>query len=219
MTCGIYEIKNKQDGRVYIGQSINIESRWKAHLNLNPINTCSNLEPTLLLANENPELVEFNIVKEIPEGYYDNNEIKFILSIFEKHELELRGGHKSDRVINVMPIGIPSVPPTILRKRMPSFVDNQDIIDALSKWSDDQRFERPIDYKSRYESCLNDVEVLENKVDELENKFSPKMRMSEQYEVYKLKQRIQELEDENEELEKRVTFWKGKCAYWREVNG
>lgn len=31
MTCGIYKIENKLDGKVYIGQSINIEERWKIH--------------------------------------------------------------------------------------------------------------------------------------------------------------------------------------------
>ena len=31
MTCGIYKIENKINGKVYIGQSINIERRWKNH--------------------------------------------------------------------------------------------------------------------------------------------------------------------------------------------
>lgn len=31
MTCGIYKITNKINGKVYIGQSINIENRWKEH--------------------------------------------------------------------------------------------------------------------------------------------------------------------------------------------
>ena len=31
MTCGIYKIENKLNGKVYIGQSINIEERWKQH--------------------------------------------------------------------------------------------------------------------------------------------------------------------------------------------
>ena len=31
MTCGIYKIENKINGKVYIGQSINIEERWKQH--------------------------------------------------------------------------------------------------------------------------------------------------------------------------------------------
>ena len=31
MTCGIYKIENKINSKVYIGQSINIEERWKNH--------------------------------------------------------------------------------------------------------------------------------------------------------------------------------------------
>lgn len=33
MTCGIYMIKNKKTGQIYIGQSINIERRWNFHYN------------------------------------------------------------------------------------------------------------------------------------------------------------------------------------------
>ena len=31
MMIGIYKIENKVNGKVYIGQSVNIESRWKGH--------------------------------------------------------------------------------------------------------------------------------------------------------------------------------------------
>jgi group I intron endonuclease len=38
MTCGIYQIQNRLDGRRYIGQSVNIERRWEKHKkgNTNP---------------------------------------------------------------------------------------------------------------------------------------------------------------------------------------
>lgn len=32
MTCGIYKIENKINGKIYIGQSIEIERRWQKHL-------------------------------------------------------------------------------------------------------------------------------------------------------------------------------------------
>lgn len=35
MTCGIYMIKNKETGQIYIGQSINIEQRWREHCSFN----------------------------------------------------------------------------------------------------------------------------------------------------------------------------------------
>jgi group I intron endonuclease len=31
MTCGIYKITNKQTGKFYIGSSVNVEKRWRAH--------------------------------------------------------------------------------------------------------------------------------------------------------------------------------------------
>ena len=33
MTCGIYKIENLVNGKIYIGQSIEIEKRWQKHLN------------------------------------------------------------------------------------------------------------------------------------------------------------------------------------------
>lgn len=35
MTCGIYKIENLINGKIYIGQSIEIEQRWKKHLTAN----------------------------------------------------------------------------------------------------------------------------------------------------------------------------------------
>ena len=32
MSCGIYKITNKINGKIYIGQSINIERRWQQHI-------------------------------------------------------------------------------------------------------------------------------------------------------------------------------------------
>lgn len=32
MTCGIYKIQNKINNKIYYGQSINIEERWKQHI-------------------------------------------------------------------------------------------------------------------------------------------------------------------------------------------
>lgn len=44
MTCGIYKITNIKNGKIYIGQSINIERRWKRHLS----------------ASKNPKSHEYN---------------------------------------------------------------------------------------------------------------------------------------------------------------
>ena len=219
MTCGIYEIVNKQEDRSYIGQSIDIEKRWKAHLYMNPLNTCNNLLPTLELYHENPELVEFSIIQEIPD-FYQKEELSFILSIYEKHELELRGGPKSENVINVMPISMPAVPPSILDEhKLPSFASVEDVVAGISKWNHEQRFRR-IDepsFEEKYFESLQIIEDLEKKLED--NIISPKVKMSQEYEVFRLKQRIAQLEDENAELNNRVDFWKERCAHWRNLNG
>ena len=31
MNCGVYQIKNKNSGKIYVGSSVNIKRRWKAH--------------------------------------------------------------------------------------------------------------------------------------------------------------------------------------------
>lgn len=31
MTCGIYKITNVENGKYYIGQSVNMERRWREH--------------------------------------------------------------------------------------------------------------------------------------------------------------------------------------------
>ena len=38
MTIGIYKIENKINKKIYVGQSINIEKRWKEHKYLLTIN-------------------------------------------------------------------------------------------------------------------------------------------------------------------------------------
>lgn len=200
MTCGIYEIKNKEEGTVYIGQSITIEKRWKAHLNINDLNTCSNLRSTLELYHENHDLVDFNIVIKIPEELYNKEELPFMLSVHEKHELELRGGHKSPEVINQMPISIPAVPPTILLTTIPDFVTHDDIIKGITKWAEKERNKEIFGHES-----------FQINWGSTENSYNSKL--------HPLENRICELEDMNEDLTNQVSFWKNKAAYWRNSNG
>jgi group I intron endonuclease len=34
MTCGVYSITNKNNGKIYIGASIDIEHRWREHVRM-----------------------------------------------------------------------------------------------------------------------------------------------------------------------------------------
>lgn len=193
MTCGIYEIVNKKEGTVYIGQSMDIEKRWRAHLHLNPLNTNMNLKPTLELYHESNELVEFNIVYDIYEELFETDEIKFVLSVYEKHELDLRGGHKSENVINERPISIPAVPPSILlNKNLPDFVSAEDLILGISKWQKEE------EYKHIFRQ------------DEPQELVGTNLHLNET---------VLDLKDEIESLEAQINFWKSRCAYWRKKHG
>ena len=44
MTAGIYIIKNKQNDKIYVGMSSNIEYRWETHCNTNPIDAAIEIE-------------------------------------------------------------------------------------------------------------------------------------------------------------------------------
>lgn len=77
MTCGIYKIKNKRTGQIYIGQSKNIEFRIKRHCSTQPIDAA--------IAAEGVDNFEFFIIEETTNLYerekywikiydtYDNN--------------------------------------------------------------------------------------------------------------------------------------------------
>lgn len=56
MTCGIYKIKNKKTGQIYIGQSKNIELRFKTHCSVSPID--------IAIATEGVDNFEFSIIEE-----------------------------------------------------------------------------------------------------------------------------------------------------------
>lgn len=60
MTCGIYAIVNKVDGKRYVGKSINIEARWGTHLR--------DLRREVIKKNSNRHL--FNAFKEYGESNF-----------------------------------------------------------------------------------------------------------------------------------------------------
>lgn len=66
MTCGIYKIENKIDGKVYIGQSVNIEDRWIKHKSVSQ--------------NINHENAHYKIYRAIRKHGLEN----FIFSIIEE---------------------------------------------------------------------------------------------------------------------------------------
>lgn len=76
--CGIYKITNNVNGKIYIGQSINIKTRWKDHINtLNRQNSHS-----ILLQRAwnkyGEENFSFEILELCTEDMLDEAEVKYI---------------------------------------------------------------------------------------------------------------------------------------------
>ena len=76
--CGVYKITNTVNGKVYIGQSINMKTRWKDHVNsLRRGDSCC----TLLQRAWNKykeESFSFEILEVCSEDELDDVEIKYI---------------------------------------------------------------------------------------------------------------------------------------------
>lgn len=70
---GIYMIRNKENGKVYIGQSVDIEKRWKDHRWL--LRHGKHHSPHLQRAyNQNPQSLVYEVVMECPEDMLNTYE-------------------------------------------------------------------------------------------------------------------------------------------------
>lgn len=229
MTCGIYKIENKQTGECYIGQSVNIEQRWQAHKNTN-FDTSEKMLPLMKLAKQNPDAVDWSIIHEIPSEVFFKDELKFVLSVYEKYEVDLHGGIQSDNLLNIQPISIPAVPPSILTgSRLPDFVKMDVVSDSIVKWYDKAqskfRFIKSQKelYETMYGGMITENAVLSQKIEGLQTQIKEKPTkdiketMAADYEIWKLKKEIHQLKDEKEALNNSVSFWKDKCEYWRNL--
>lgn len=69
MSCGIYKIENKINGKIYIGQSIGIEHRWQKHLAAN-----DDFVIHKALKKYGKENFDFSIIEECNSLELDNKE-------------------------------------------------------------------------------------------------------------------------------------------------
>ena len=98
--CGVYKITNNVNGKVYIGQSINIKNRWKDHiyaLNRND-SSCTLLQRAWNKYKQNNFC--FEILELCSEEELDDVEIKYIElydSINNGYNIE-KGGNENKRL-------------------------------------------------------------------------------------------------------------------------
>lgn len=108
MTCGIYLIENKQTKQKYIGQSVNIERRWKEHCLYKDIET-SRLERSMKKHGNK------NFIITIIEETENNNKI---LDSREKYWINFYNTYKDKNHYNLTNGGdvCPSKDPNIAKK-------------------------------------------------------------------------------------------------------
>ena len=224
MTCGVYEIVNKETNQAYIGRSLNIETRWKGHIS----SPSKNMVSTVELYEKSPEMVEFNFITIIDEKKFDKEELKFITSVCELKEIEKRGGAESDDLINGKDGDIVVCPPSLISKRemLPECINNEDILCGIEKWYFGEYNFKKYDTDT-IEFWISKAQYLEREVSSLqeENKELTeriesdgniyKQKMEVDYKYFKLEKANNILNDQVEELKDISDFWKSKCLKWR----
>lgn len=82
--CGIYKITNLVNNKVYIGQSIDVESRFYAHLYMlrNQVHYNSHLQNTWDKYGENN--FKFEIIEECRYELLDNRE-KYYIKLYRSY--------------------------------------------------------------------------------------------------------------------------------------
>lgn len=103
MSIGIYKITNKKNGKIYIGQSINIERRWKEHKK----NAITGNEPSRLydaMRKDGIELFEIEIIETIKE-YKNKSELHYTLDLLEAKHIRENDAENSKIGYNTKPKG------------------------------------------------------------------------------------------------------------------
>ena len=114
MTCGIYMIKNKKTGQMYIGQSIDIERRWKEHCN------GYSKKHSYIDSKYGENNFILKIITELPEN-------KNLLLIHEKYWIRFYNTFKDDFHYNLTPGGDfnPANVPEIAKKMSETRIKKQ----------------------------------------------------------------------------------------------
>ena len=81
MTCGIYMIKNMVNSKIYIGQSVDIERRWRRHRSKLRGNDHDNKHLQNAWNKDGESNFEFTIMCECDENQLDTMEIDYIAKL------------------------------------------------------------------------------------------------------------------------------------------
>lgn len=76
MSCGIYKFTNKKNGKIYIGQSVNIEERYLRHFRKDNTRNIPYFHRALLKYGK--EGFDFEIIEECPKEKLNEREIYWI---------------------------------------------------------------------------------------------------------------------------------------------
>ena len=111
MTCGIYKIQNKINGKIYIGQSVNIEKRWNKHKNASQNILDHGYETHLYRSfrKYGIENFDFSIIEECPIAELNQKEKYWIQkynSFFKGYNLTLGGDSSGTEIKKEKIIGI-----------------------------------------------------------------------------------------------------------------
>ncbi len=98
MTRGIYTITNTKTGKIYVGQSSNIENRWSMHKNQLNGRSHSNYKLLKDWCKYGPDTFVFEVVEEVFVEDINEKE-EFWIDSFEGHVYNLvRGEHPTKKV-------------------------------------------------------------------------------------------------------------------------
>jgi group I intron endonuclease len=77
-SCGVYLVRNIIDGKVYVGSSVYVETRWRSHVNLLNAGTHSNRHLQSAWSKYGKDAFEFSIIEICPEGALIIREIVWV---------------------------------------------------------------------------------------------------------------------------------------------
>lgn len=81
MTCGIYMIRNSVNGKMYIGQAVDIEKRWREHRSGLRRNDHDNKHLQNAWNKDGESNFEFTVICECDESQLDTMEIDYIAKL------------------------------------------------------------------------------------------------------------------------------------------